>query len=213
MATGSGHISVPTPHAVRQGKPFRDGTDADSVAAAHILRGRRPLSTREELLAAVETQDAEAQAAVTAALPAARAAADRLTHEQKIAALTRLLASTLTELEDPRRQLTPEAAAQCLALIEDVEVRDLLLQRLASTEDPAARRLVDALVRQSPDGHDAEVCAAKAFLAYLDGDGVTARAAAERVLTSQPAHRLAALVLAAVERGVNPGHLRALRES
>jgi len=98
-------------------------------------------------------------------------------------------------------------------LIEDVEVRDLLLQRLASTEDPAARRLVDALVRQSPDGHDAEVCAAKAFLAYLDGDGVTARAAAERVLTSQPAHRLAALVLAAVERGVNPGHLRALRES
>jgi hypothetical protein len=86
----------------------------------------------------------------------------------------------------------------------------MFIRRLAATDEPAARLLVDSLVLRAPSGADAEVCAVKSFLAYLAGDGVIARAAPECVLCSQPKRLLAARLLAAVEHGISPKYVHSL---
>lgn len=190
------------------GLNYNDSKDAVDVAAAHVLSGRQPVANRDQLLATVAGPDRETATAVSSALPTAREAVAELDGDERMAAMTRLLASTLSRLDDPRKRLTTSEVAEYLALLDDVEVRDLFIHRLAATSDPSTRTLVDGLVAQAPSGADAEVAVAKAFLAYLDGNGVIARAAAERALCSHPGHRLAVMLLAALEAGTDPQCIR-----
>lgn len=189
---------------------YNASSDAVGVAAAHVLRGRGPLGSRDQLLATLAPPTPAIADAVSAALQVARAGVTGLASEERSAALVRLLARSLAQLDNPRVELGVVETAQYLALLEDTDVRDRFIQRLATTDDPASRLLIDTLVAQAPPGDDAEACAAKSFLAYLQGDGLTARAAAERAMRTAPDHRLASMLLAAVDAGIDPRHIRAV---
>ena len=54
------------------------------------------------------------------------------------------------------------------------------------------------------------MCAALAVIAYRKGDGALAQVALDRALHSDPAHRLAHLMLAVMAAGMHPSDLDTL---
>jgi hypothetical protein len=93
-------------------------------------------------------------------------------------------------------------------LLHDRVVRDeVALWATGECGEHLARLLVD-VVQRVPAPYDTEAAATLACVAYQRGEGVLARAAVERALLTDPAHRLARLVEATLDAGVPPSALR-----
>jgi hypothetical protein len=182
-----------------EGQPYLDCADATDVAAAHVLHGRSVLMTRAEVIASVATPPLEEAAPVLNRLPASRGALQRLAGQNRVGRLGRLLAASLVRFDDPRAELAPGEVAELVALLDDNEVRDVLLQRIANTDDPALRTLINELARRTPAGEGAPVAIVLAVSAYLAGDGLIASAAIDRALATDPNHGLASCLVAALD--------------
>jgi hypothetical protein len=172
-----------------------------------VLHGRSTLLHRDEVIATVAPPLDHVAAPMRVALDDARTQLGQLPVADRIGRLGRLLATHLVRFADPRAQLRTTEAAELIALLDDVRVRDRLLRRLAMTNDAALTLLLSELARRAPAGEDAQVAACVAVAAYLV-DGVVARAAVERALQTDPDHSLALCLGVALDRAVHPDVVR-----
>lgn len=191
-----------------EGRTYLDGVDATNVAAAHILNGRSMLLTRDQVIDTVAAPSPQAAAPVLEALPGARDELVGLSTDDRVGKLGRLLAVCLARLDDPRTELTADDVAQFIALLDDAGVRDVLLRRIARTDDPAMRQLIAELARRTPTGDDAQVAVIVAVAAYLDGDGVVCRASLDRARATDPTHGMATAISRMLDCAVHPNVLR-----
>jgi hypothetical protein len=78
-------------------------------------------------------------------------------------------------------------------------------------EDPiTTQNLLVRLVRGLPAPHRSAAAVALAVSVFLDGNGAYATIALQAAVAADPSDRLAPLLMAAIDRGVNPTELRAI---
>lgn len=170
-------------------------TDTGAAAApdtAALVAALRPACTVLEVIDAANTPHE-----VPADLLAATALSGRAVLPDR-AALARSVAHTPT---------THPADPMILAAMDNVTGRDQWLTTHGS--DPAS---LPALVAAAQTTGDTDpripnMCAALAVIAYRNGDGALAQVALDRALRSDPAHRLAQLMLAVMAAGLHPSDL------
>lgn len=98
----------------------------------------------------------------------------------------------------------PRTAALLALLVSDVRIRDHLIARaVRETHRPWLAMLL-AVARATPDEDAAQICAVVALTAYAGGDGALAQVAIDRCLKTEPAHRLAHLMVEAMAAGMPP---------
>jgi hypothetical protein len=104
-----------------------------------------------------------------------------------------------------------EDIAALLVALSDIGVRDLVLGRIVAAGSNTRLDLWIWLTRHADASHLVATAAViAAVAAYRAGDGVTAGDALERALAAQPGHRLASMLLAALQAGIPPSALSAL---
>jgi hypothetical protein len=69
-----------------------------------------------------------------------------------------------------------------------------------------------SVVSRCPDEDAPQICSVLAVAAYRYGDGALAQCAVDRVLAEEPHHRLAHLMLSAMEGGLPPGELATMAD-
>jgi hypothetical protein len=171
---------------------------ASPLAAAAVLDGRRLYGRRADLHAVVGVTDPVRTAALVEPIR---------------------LQSTERETDwraDPngrgRRDIQPdddELAAVACGLT-DIAVRDTLYALAVGAEAAAAEALWAMLSRTLPDPWRAEALVLLAFSAYTRGDGPLAGIALEAALRSDPDHRMAGMLDAALQSGLRPEQIREL---
>lgn len=167
------------------------GADAAPATAA-LVAALHPVCTVLEVIDAANTAHE-----IPADLLAATALTGRAVLPDR-AALARSVAHTTT---------THPADPAILAAMDNVTGRDQWL--ITHGSDPAS---LPALVTAAQATGDSDpripnMCAALAVIAYRKGDGALAQVALDRALHSDPAHRLAQLMLAVMAAGMHPSDL------
>jgi hypothetical protein len=179
---------------------------ASPLAAATVAAGAVTFGKREDLVALLAEDDADALARRSALLHAADA-------EHPMTA--KLVARRFAQLERLHRQaaagdvvLDDRAVAEIASALCDHRVRDACLPWCTGSAAVAAERLWLALVRATPAPERAEPAALLALVAYLRGDGALAGVALDAALAACPEHSLSALLRAALDGGLPPEVLR-----
>lgn len=190
------------------GTPVDDQTaGATALAAAYALAGRGVLPDRDAVVQSVayDGQDTPAMCERIEAALVRHAEQSQPTRRQAIRVLVERL---LADLDDPRRSVTDDDAAEVAALCHDVIVRDEVMVRAI---EPERRRLLLRLLREVarliPPPYDAPICGTFAWVAYADGAGVVANVAVDRALSSDPDYSLALLIADSLQRQVPPAAL------
>lgn len=185
---------------------------ASPLAAAAVLEGRRLYGTRADLHAVIAVDDPVRTA--TLAEPIARGAAEREacwrsnpnnTGRRDVQAVIELAGRVL----DGRQPSDDELAAVACGLT-DIVVRDTLYALAVSSEAAAVEALWALLSRTLPDPWRVEALVLLAFSAYARGDGPLAGIALEGALRSDPEHRMAGMLDAALQSGMRPEQIREL---
>ncbi len=170
-------------------------TDTGAAAApdtAALVAALRPACTVLEVIDAANTpHEVPEQLLVATALSGRAVLPDR-------AALARSVAHTPT---------THPADPMILSAMDNVTGRDQWLTTHGS--DPASLPALVAAVQatRDTDPRIPNMSAALAVIAYRNGDGALAQVALDRALGSDPAHRLAQLMLAVMAAGLHPSDL------
>jgi len=170
-------------------------TDTGAAAApdtAALVAALRPTCTVLEVIDAANTpHEVPEQLLAATALSGRAVLPDR-------AALARSVAHTPT---------THPADPAILAAMDNVTGRDQWLTTHGS--DPASLPALVAAVQatRDTDPRIPNMSAALAVIAYRNGDGALAQVALDRALRSDPAHRLAQLMLAVMAAGLHPSDL------
>ncbi len=124
--------------------------------------------------------------------------------EQAIAFLHDVIARANTD----ETVLDDEAIARLAHGLTHPQVFDAALS-LALTDSAAnAERLWTYLTRSTPCPHRARPASLLSLAAYLRGDGVLARVAAEAAVNADPSNELANLMSLSIDRGLRPNSLR-----
>jgi hypothetical protein len=187
-----------------------DAETSSAVAAEFTLAGRAPLPAREALeqsLGADEVKQALVAVALAAAPEVPLGPAREAWRDERIASA--LLALTG---DDDGGPLRPERAADLLAGLDDVRVRDTVLWELCGWDAGHLQRALDrlsAVVRAAPTGHVAPVASCAALTAWLLGDGARASVAVARARADDPDYSLAELLAASLTAGLPPQAWRA----
>lgn len=179
-------------HAARHADEVIVMTFTDTAAAAPDTAALRPTCTVLEVIDAANTpHEVPEQLLAATALSGRAVLPDR-------AALARSVAHTPT---------THPADPMILAAMDNVTGRDQWL--IAHGSDPASLPALVAAVQatRDTDPRIPNMCAALAVIAYRNGDGALAQVGLDRALASDPAHRMAQLMLAVMAAGLHPSDL------
>lgn len=183
-------------HAARHADEVIVMTFTDTAAAAPdtaaLVAALRPACTVLEVIDAANTPHEVPEQLLVATVASGRAVLpDR-------AALARSVAHTPT---------THPADPMILSAMDNVTGRDQWLTTHGS--DPASLPALVAAVQatRDTDPRIPNMSAALAVIAYRNGDGALAQVALDRALGSDPAHRLAQLMLAVMAAGLHPSDL------
>jgi hypothetical protein len=128
---------------------------------------------------------------------------------RRTAAGLRRVSGLLDRLGDPRTTVSDAEVAAVARLLADRTVRDEVALWAPGERGARLSRLLVTVVQRVPSPYDLEAAATLACVAHQRGEGVLARAAVERALLTDPAHRLTRLVEAALDAGVPPSALKA----
>ncbi|MFC7450135.1 DUF4192 domain-containing protein [Rhodococcus daqingensis] len=170
---------------------------SSGVAVAQVLGGRAIRSSRQELEAVVARDPNRDRARLTELLrerPALRTSP----RDQLELVLTRIAALSSGERPDDR-EIVDLARA-----LSTPRVRDALLSLTVTAEADAAEQLWILLTRALPDPERAEPATLLGYSAYARGDGPLAGVALVAALESNPRHRLAGMLDAALQSGIRP---------
>lgn len=187
------------------------------VAFNGALNGRPIGSRPRSALTAVVTPDPGLQADVSAELADAVARANERYLEaengdDQMRYLRRQLDNVLRYVgkQQPGEQATARAVAEIAVALCDHEVRDAVFALADSPHAEAAEQLWAQLTRAVPGQYRAEAAALLGYFAYVRGDGPMAGIALDAALDTDPRHRMAQLLHAALEAGMRPERLRDL---
>ncbi|MFJ4649663.1 DUF4192 domain-containing protein [Nocardia sp. NPDC088792] len=198
--------------------PWRRGLlpdpSASHMAAAQVLAGRA-LRPSRAALSDVVAVDEVIRKNVAAHLPDVAAEAQRrLVRAIQIDnpdAFTRLALCHVMSVIVQARELAEIPAriiAEVAVALRDSAVRDIMFGVAGGVHEPAAEYLWGVLTRALPDPDRAQAATLLAFHAYRRGDGPLARVALEQALASDPEHRMARLLDAALQSGLDPARLQ-----
>ncbi len=189
-----------------------DDPGASPLAAAAVLDGRRLYGRRAELHAVISLTDEARSDSLVAAIreqAAAREACWRADPDgcgrRDIEAAIQLAARVLDGYRPVDAELTELACG-----LTDVAVRDTLYALAVGSQAAAAEALWAELSRTLPDPWRAEALVLLAFSAYARGDGPLAGISLEAALRSDPDHRMAGMLDAALQAGMRPEQIREL---
>ncbi|MFM8154925.1 MAG: DUF4192 domain-containing protein [Actinomycetes bacterium] len=182
-----------------------DPATADAVAARFALAGVARLPDRDAVLALCAANP-ERQAEMLPLVRHARIteAADPALHldDWRDEAIDLVREALLTP-----RPTDPHRDAEVLAWLCDTRVRDTVLWEVAHSVDHDPHRAFDraaGLLRCAPAGVIAPIGTVTALLAWLNGDGVRAVAALDRVHEEDPEYALAQLLGRSITAGLSP---------
>lgn len=191
-----------------EGRPVPDATPALTLVRAQAaLDGRAVLPSREALVRSLAAPTVPGPH-----LEVLRAVEQRIGEE--VLARTRrrvrqrLLLAWRAAL-DADRLPAPEAAAELVLALHEVQVRDQVLTWSVRRGERLLAVLLH-LARATPAPYDAPLCSCLAWVAYTRGDGATARTALDRALGTEPGYGLALLLVEALEQQVPPRALQAV---
>lgn len=199
-----------------EGRLVDEARQSDAVQlieAEGVLSGRAVLADRASLARSLAGPVGRAAAAARARCHRAEL---RLAEQLRRAGLEATAAQALALWEsavrrfaDPPAGLDPTEAAVLAVSLCDRWLRD----QVAGCPDadvPALLGLLEEVLRRTPAPYDADACALYAWVRYGTGGGTEVTLALERALTSDPAHRLAGLVLDLLLAQVSPAVVRDL---
>ncbi len=125
----------------------------------------------------------------------------------------RLRRADLVTVEDllgrPPESWAADGLAQALLCVQDVLVRDCLLDHAGEPGPGSAADLWTRLTRLAPDHLVSAPATLLAADAYAMGEGLVAAAALERALGADPGYRLAGLLGTMLQAAVHPDEVRA----
>jgi hypothetical protein len=185
---------------------------ASPLAAAAVLDGRRLYGRRADLHAVVGVTDPVRTAALVE--PIRLQSTERETDwradpngrgRRDIQSVIDMAGRVLAGSQPDDDEL---AAVACG--LTDIAVRDTLYALAVGAEAAAAEALWAMLSRTLPDPWRAEALVLLAFSAYTRGDGPLAGIALEAALRSDPDHRMAGMLDAALQSGLRPEQIREL---
>jgi hypothetical protein len=176
-----------------------DSPGALALAAANALHGNVVLPDRDALVATTRAVGGVAAESMLQAI--LRVDLDELDERDD------LIGELCEVISDSSSSLCHDDAAALVVRLHDIQFRDAVISRLAA-RDETLERLVADVARLAQPPYDAPVAAVLAMSAYLRGDGVVARAAAERALDTDPSYSLAQLVLDSLARQLDPAAVR-----
>jgi len=182
------------------------------LAAAAVLDGRRLYARRADLHAVIESVDPANNAALVSAIEerAESRDADWQTDpdDRGRRDVRRAIAVAARVLDGVRPADSDIADLACS--LTDVAVRDTLYALAVGAEAAAAEALWALLARTLPNPWRVEALVLLAFSAYARGDGPLAGVSLEAALRTDPEHRMAGMLDAALQSGMRPEHIREL---
>lgn len=190
-----------------------DDPEVSSLRAASALGGRRILPDRAALVASVAGPTRQRARRMEATIQRlARQlpppSADAAGVADAVARTRRMWARARRECE--RTGEVSTRTALTLALLTDrTECRDRLIGALVRDGRHALAPLI-SVVGRCPDAHVAQIASVLAVIAYRCGDGALAQCALDRVTATDPHHRLARLLAAAMAGGLPPESLTSM---
>lgn len=170
---------------------------AETVAAAYVLQGSAPFSSREALAASLAPDPDGAVAAVGRPEAVAR---EPWRDAMLAGPVDRLLSDTMADGDE----------GLLLGALHDVRIRDSLVWHLAHRDAP--RRLLGllaGLLRAAQPGDVAPIATVTAIAAWLCGDGARAAIAVERALEDDADYTLAMMMAVSLRLGLPPSSWRA----
>jgi hypothetical protein len=201
-----------------------DASVVDEVRAEFAYAGYAPLASREELAERLAPDPARADR-VHRLLEGAREPADlERWRDAQVVFLTALLVPGAEGVAGPRTMgvlarrdpapVTPQLAVRALRGLDDVAVRDTVLLRLITCEEPQREQwhrsidLLSDLVRCAPSGRGAPAATLLGIVAWMRGEGAMATLALDRAQADDARYRLAALAREVIARGIDPEQWR-----
>lgn len=184
---------------------------ASPMAAAAVLDGRRLYGRRSELHAVIAVDEARSARLVEPirAHAAARVAQWRADPDGRGRRDVEKAIEVAARVQEGREPADTELAELACGLT-DVAVRDTLYALAVGAQAAAAEALWALLARTLPDPWRVEALALLAFSAYARGDGPLAGISLEAALRSDPEHRMAGMLDAALQSGMRPEQIREL---
>lgn len=199
--------------------PGDDDEQSRTVAAAAVMSGRRVLPSRDALRASIAGPLGRRLTSARAALDERYRALARDLDGRAPAAVQSALSERMdAAFRRARREygdtgtVTTTTALELIVLADDVTARDLLVARSVGAEDPDVVPMLISVASRCPDEDAPQICSVLAVAAYRYGDGALAQCAVDRVLVREPHHRLAHLMLAAMQGGLPPGELATMAD-
>lgn len=185
-----------------EGTPVGGQEAPSSLATQLAVELGAPLPSRDAVVASLA---ATVPLLFPAEIDAALDRCDRLPVEDLLACVRRRQQSVLDR--GPGAEATRAEAAELIALVQHVLVRDEVITEIAPADLDAAVLLWSQLLRWAPPGTVSQTGAVLAGLAHAAGEGVLALTAVERALAADPGHRLALLQLQCLQNGIGPAEL------
>ena len=130
-------------------------------------------------------------------------AAEALQNEQLLSEERAWIGVITTRHAATRNPLSETDAARLLADVQDVGLRDHAWSGITRTESLAHGELWKDLLTRAPEGTEAPAASLAAFSFWINGDGMSARAALERIPDGQN-YPLASLLSTAMRAGLDP---------
>lgn len=182
--------------------------DANALRAHGAVTGRVVHGSREEIADLFAPDDDAAVARRAAAITAALASPLPTSEQSAEVVREALRAAHRGELD-----FTDTQVAQLAIALSDPRVRDAALATAVPDTTPiaqAARAMWTCLTRLTPAPERAEPAVLAGYVAYLAGDGATARVALDTARAADPAHVLSRLLTRALDNAVPPTKLAGL---
>jgi hypothetical protein len=173
----------------------------DRFAAEYVLRGRRaPYPSEEELRASFQPGTTLSVEAMQTATDAAHVAVS-----SEPAAVTERTWMTLAleRFTATGARLSEADAARMVCDVQHVALRDHAWALMDTQNAATHAAFWKDLLTRSPQGSEAPTASLTAFAHWLNGDGIQARLALERV-PEEPPYTMARLVHTALEVGMDP---------
>jgi hypothetical protein len=197
--------------------PSDDDPQVEALASLNACHGRGVLPHREALRGSIAAPSGRALADARAAIIGVCENLARMAEERPGEDLTQALVSRASRaLTRARRELRDSGrvasatAAELIVMSHSIPVRDTLIARAVSERDEVWVPTLISVVTRCPAEEAAEICAMLAVVAYRYGDGALSQVAIDRVLATEPRHRLAHLLLSATASGIRPDDLAEL---